>query len=165
MYEQMITTMKDLAAEVIREVDAHPGAMPPTRQFDYGSVFFREHSWRIPGVVASATLPVDAAGAFAGKETSILIIYQRVNGIWYCTTMGRQFVEASRADVERCHWSDDGQPLLYETIGWIRYSKENGMFSYFSNLAQKELINYEHFDVVETVLKLAIMHEAELEKR
>lgn len=131
------------------------------------------HSREIDGVTVTGKLfPYQTIGITGilqvqneeGFQTRLVALYQKVAANWYRINFdptSRQTISATVDIVEKVPKKG---LFLTVPIGWVR-QKESGLFNYFSSLADVQIENYEHPDLTETVMKLAVVHDAAQKKQ
>lgn len=145
MDEILLARMKTHAAVMIQAMAADPMRMPAPQAFEGGQIVPQRFPGFITGMIAAAD-----------KPQQLTVWFHQIMGDWYCTLLDEDWL-AKQAVVEQMQVSED-QTITWQPIGWIRL-KPDGKFNYYSNLMGSEMENYEHPDLTETVMKLAVVHQ------
>lgn len=159
MYEQERMRLHKSIEFAVREMLAGSTLEFHAREINGVTVTGRAFPYKIIGI--SGVLPAEG---LQGGKISLVGLYLKIIGGWYRVNFDPHSPELMNATVDRVEKIPDKGLFLTESIGWVK-QKPNGMFDFYSNLAEKEMVNYEHPDLAETVMKLAVVHDAAMKQK
>lgn len=99
-----------------------------------------------------------------GVKKKIAALYLKVAGAWYRVNFDMDATTHIRGTVDLVDTSAEKGLFPATPIGWVQ-QKSNGLYDYYSSAADIQTENYEHPDLTETVMKLAVVHEAAIKKQ
>ena len=159
MWETKTQQVHTAVEAVVREIEAGEKLGFGRSQADNILVSLEILPYRTLGV--SGKIPVQDE---QGQTHILAVSYLKVIGNWYRVNYDSTFMESQKASVDLITGVSSEGLFPTEDIGWIR-QKENGLYDYYSKRRDKVFENYEHPDLTETIMKLAVTHQAEVNKR
>jgi hypothetical protein len=154
MYEVEKLQLHESIESVIREMIAGSTLEFHSRQINGVTVTGKLFTYQTIGL--TGTLPITRED---GSKTKLVALYLKVIGNWYRVNFDPNSPESIQATIDLVEKVPEKGLFLTESIGWVK-QKKNGKFNYFSSLANIQSENSEHPDLTETVMKLAVVHDA-----
>ena len=158
MYEIERMQLHESIESVIREMMGGSTMEFHTREVHGVTVSGKLFSYRTIGL--SGTLPIVTE---EGHKTKLVALYLKIIGNWYRVNFDPASPELVQATVDKVDRIGDRGLFVTTPIGWVR-QKKNGKFLYYSDVADIQTENYEHPDLTETVMKLAVVHDSAKKK-
>ncbi len=153
MYEIERIQLHEAIESIIREMMAGSTMEFRTREVNGVTVTGKLFPYQTIGI--SGMLPVLNE---EGVRTRLVALYLKIMTSWYRVNFNPNSPELVHATVDKVERIDQHGLFITQPIGWVR-QKKTGKFIYYSELADIQTENYEHPDLTETIMKLAVVHE------
>jgi hypothetical protein len=158
MYEKEKIQLHTSTESVIREMMAGSTLEFHSRDINGVTVTGKLFPYQTIGI--SGIIPITDA---EGNKTKLVTLYLKVIGNWYRVNFDPSSPQTIHATVDLVEKVPNKGLFLTMPIGWVK-QKKNGKFDYYSSVADIQIENYEHPDLTETVMKLAVVHDSAKKK-